>query len=74
MAEEQHEYMPLVAAIQPHTDGSASRVCRWTLTAEERARVARGEDVYFVTPAGIRLTPHSLHIGDPWCDLRGGQG
>jgi hypothetical protein len=65
VAEEQEEYMPLAAAIQEHTDGTYSRICRWTFTAEERIRVAAGEDIYFGTPASIPLTPHWLKVGYP---------
>lgn len=65
IAEEQDEYMPLAAAFLPHSDGSTSRVCRWTLTAEERRQIANGADVYFGTPASIPLTPHWLTVGPP---------
>ena len=63
IAEEQEEYLPLAAAIVEHTDGSTSRVCRWTFTKEERQRIGAGEDIYFATPASVPLTPHSLQVG-----------
>jgi hypothetical protein len=64
IAEEQHEYMPLTAAFVTYSDSDqVVRVCRWTFTAEERARVAAGEDVYFGTPAAIPLMPHWLKVG-----------
>lgn len=62
IAEEQHEYMPLTAAIVRHDDESVQRVCRWTFTSEERARIAAGEDIYFGTRASIQLTPHWLAV------------
>jgi hypothetical protein len=65
VAEDQHDYKPLAAALQPHTDGSTSRVCRWTFSDEERAAIARGEDLYFLTPAWCPLVPHSFKVGYP---------
>lgn len=64
--EDQHEYKPLAAAFQEHADGTFSRVCRWTMSPEERDRIAGGEDIYFITPAILPLTPHSLHVGYPY--------
>lgn len=63
IAEEQHEYMPITAAYVTFPDGVTARVCRWTFTAEERARIAAGEDIYFGTPVGVLLTPHWLRVG-----------
>jgi len=43
-AKDQPEYRPLPVA---RLDGSAGRVIsRWTLTAEEREAIAKGEDLY----------------------------
>jgi hypothetical protein len=64
IAEEQEEFMPITAAIVQFSD-SVQRVCRWTFTPEERARIAAGEDIYFGTPASIQLTPHWLQVGFP---------
>jgi hypothetical protein len=65
IAEEQHEYMTITAAIVHYGDGSTHRVCRWTFTPEERAQIAAGEDIYFGTPATVLLTPHWLTVGFP---------
>lgn len=64
IAEEQEEFMPLAAALQPHTDGSRSVICRWTLTDEERTRIGAGEDIYIAMPQSV--FPHSLSVGDPF--------
>jgi hypothetical protein len=64
IAEHQHEYLTICAAIVEYSD-SAQRVCRWTFTPEERAQIAAGEDIYFGTPADIPLTPHWLKVGFP---------
>jgi len=63
IAEEQAEYAPLAAAIVRYENGAVERVCRWTFTPEERAKIAAGEDVYFGTPASLPLTPHWLAVG-----------
>ena len=65
IAEDQHEYATITAAIVQHSDGDSTRVCRWTFTPEERAKIAAGEDIYFGTIAGIPLMPHWLSVGFP---------
>jgi hypothetical protein len=65
IAEHQLEYMPITACLVQFSDGDVQRVCRWTFTPEERARIAAGEDIYFGTPASIKLTPHWLKVGFP---------
>jgi hypothetical protein len=65
IAEEQLEYEPITASILDYGDGNLQRVCRWTFTPQERARIDGGEDIYFITPASIQLTPHSLRVGFP---------
>lgn len=65
IAENQHEYAPLTACLVQYSDGTVTRVCRWTFTDDERKRIAAGEDIYFGTPAGIQLTPHWLAVGFP---------
>ncbi|HET8777960.1 MAG TPA: hypothetical protein VFN76_09905 [Candidatus Limnocylindria bacterium] len=46
VAENQPEYLPVCVAVYDHGDGSGSLLTRWTLTDEERQRVAAGEDIY----------------------------
>ena len=65
IAEDQLEYMPIVACLVQFSDGTTARVCRWTFTPEERQRIASGEDLYFGTPAGVQLTPHWFTVGFP---------
>ncbi len=65
IAEEQPEYMPVVACLVQFGDGSIVRILRWTFNPEERQRIAAGEDIFFGTPASIQLTPHWLRVGDP---------
>jgi hypothetical protein len=62
-AEDQLEYAPIAGALVQYSDGQMHRVCRWTFTPEERRQIADGEDIYFGTPAGVRLTPHYLQVG-----------
>jgi hypothetical protein len=65
VAEEQEEYRTITAGIVRHDDAHVY-VTRWTMTAEERARVAAGEDVY-VRQLMFRpgMTPIVLSIGAP---------
>ncbi len=65
VAEEQHEFMPLAVTVLPHTDGTCSVVARWTFSADERRRIADGEDVFLGMPAMQRITPHWLCVGPP---------
>lgn len=65
IAEDQHDYMPITAAIVEYSDGVHVRVCRWTFTPEEREQVAAGADLYFATNARIPLMPHSFTVGFP---------
>jgi hypothetical protein len=66
IAEEQHEYMTITAALVEYPDGSVHRVCRWTLTPEERSAIfLGGDDIYFGTPANVALMPHWLVVGWP---------
>lgn len=64
VAEDQHEYMTITAARVRHTDGTHSMYCRWTLTPEERRRVAAGEDIYLAFPE--RVAPHSVSLRPEW--------
>jgi hypothetical protein len=65
IAEEQLEYCPIVVAIveDEAATGGKARVCRWTFSKEEREAIARGEDIYFFTPAAMPLIPHALEVG-----------
>lgn len=45
LAEEQHDYQPITAVVRVREPG-VSLVTRWTMTPEERAKVAAGEDIY----------------------------
>jgi hypothetical protein len=65
IAENQLEYMPVVACQVQFSDGKIARVLRYTFTHEERAKIAAGEDLYFGTPATIQLVPHWFTIGFP---------
>ncbi len=60
IAEEQLEFAPITAALLRSEHGPAhdERICRWTLSEHDRARIAAGEDVYFLTLASIKLCLH----------------
>lgn len=45
LAEEQHTYLPITAAVLQGPLG-VEVVTRWRLSEEERAAVARGDDLY----------------------------
>lgn len=70
VAEEQHEYRPIVAAIRrrrledmPGVE-LVAHVTRWTLTHEERRRIAAGEDVYVEQlTGGGPMQPISVTVG-----------
>ena len=63
-AEEQDEYMPITVAVHPHTDGSRSLLTRWTMTDDERRRVAAGEDIYVAQMNfGGPMTPLLVSVG-----------
>lgn len=63
IAEDQHQYKTLTAAIVNYQNGERVRVCRYTLSNDERDRIANGEDLYFGTPADTPLIPHWLAVG-----------
>ncbi len=66
IAEEQLEFMPISAAyVTFNDDPQVHRICRWTFTPEERAKIAVGEDIYFGTLADNLLMPHWLRVGFP---------
>lgn len=63
VAEEQEEYMPLTVAVYRYGDGSIGLLTRWTFTDEERAAVARGEDVYVMQVGRGSLQPMIVRTG-----------
>ena len=65
IAEDQLEFLPVVACLVRYEDGAVIRVIRYTLTPEERKKITEGEDLYFHTPASQLLQPHSLSVGFP---------
>ena len=60
VAEDQLEYAPVVA-LTTEDNGESWTVVRWTLTDEERQRVASGEDIAVTFPGGA-VMPHSLRL------------
>lgn len=60
VAEEQDEFMTITMARVLHADGTHSMVGRWTLTPEERQRVAAGEDIYVTFP--MHTFPHGISL------------
>ena len=64
VAEEQHEYLQVTAAPVVFNDGTAGLCTRWAFTEEERAAIARGEDLY-VLLLGTRMQPISMTVGKP---------
>lgn len=65
IAEDQLEYMPVVACLVQFGNDPITRVIRYTLTPEERKQIAEGEDLYFGTFAQHMLNPHWLKVGFP---------
>lgn len=73
VAEGQHEYLQLVGAhVRADQEGAVAvgdtprdtLVFRYTLSAEERARVAGGEDIY-LSLMSAPIAPHHLRVGWP---------
>lgn len=76
IAEEQEEYLPVTVASYRFTDTpqAVGVLWRYTFTAEERAAIAAGEDVYImqlqpngpepVTPMSARVGPGSWAAGE----------
>lgn len=65
IAENQLEFAPVRACLIEYADGTVRRCIRYTLTDDERARIARGDDIYFETPAELQLIPHVIMVGSP---------
>lgn len=60
VAEEQEQFSPMTVTRVAVTDGSVEFVGRWTLSADERRRVAAGEDIYVVFPGAVY--PHFIGL------------
>lgn len=71
IAENQEEYLPLCVADYVYQDGVRMILTRWTFTPDERAAIARGEDVYIgqlnfggpMTPLVVQCGPEGLKVG-----------
>lgn len=64
VAEEQEEYMPVTVGVYQYEDGTRVLMTRWTLTPEERQRVADGEDIYVgQLNFGAPMTPLIVQCG-----------
>lgn len=64
IAENQEQYLPITVALYSYTDGSRGILTRWTPSAEERAAIAAGEDIYVLQlNFGGPMTPMSARIG-----------
>lgn len=64
IAENQPEYSPLVGACYVDADGHEYMLTRWRFTAEERARIAAGEDLYLAELTfGRPFTPLMIQVG-----------
>ena len=73
VAEEQLEYLPITVERYTHDNGSVTILTRWTPSAEQRAAIAAGSDVY-VTQLnfGAPMTPMAVYCGaSPWGDGSG---
>ncbi|MDB4884557.1 MAG: hypothetical protein JWL95_3323 [Gemmatimonadetes bacterium] len=62
IAEEQPEYMPVTVAVYQFADGTPALLVRVKPSAEERARIAAGADVY-VMQLGNTLRPMNAYVG-----------
>lgn len=67
VAEEQEEFMTVTATRILCNDGTIQYALRWTLTPEERAAIARGEDVYVFFPKHVY--PHTLALRPEWARI-----
>jgi hypothetical protein len=64
VAEEQEEFKTITMARVAYGDGTHAMVGRWTLTPEERKRVADGEDIYVTFPT--HTFPHTISLRPEW--------
>lgn len=65
VAEEQEEYKPITAGVYSLGEFGHGLLLRFTFTQEERAKLAAGEDVYFMQayPQGGPMTPVAARVG-----------
>lgn len=63
VAEHQEQYQPVTVALYQDEHGTPMRLLRYTFTAEDRARIATGEDVYVALLGGGPMTPISAQVG-----------
>jgi hypothetical protein len=64
VAEDQPEYLPLTIAVYAYSDGTRGLLTRWTFTPDERAAIARGEDIYVhQLNFGTHMTPMIVRCG-----------
>jgi hypothetical protein len=66
VAEHQHEFATITAARYEVSPGEGIRpmrtmVLRYTMSPEERAQIAAGEDIYIAMLGGV--VAHSVHCG-----------
>jgi hypothetical protein len=68
IAEDQLEYKPLVGALYENQQGHTIILTRWRFTAEDRRRIAEGEDLYLgIMTFGAPLQPIDISVGpDRW--------
>jgi hypothetical protein len=66
VAEDQHDYLALTAAVVEWRDGSRGILTRWRLTDDERRRIAGGEDLYVtLLTFGQPMQPLGIDVGTP---------
>lgn len=65
LAEDQHEYAVLTAAVVTYADGQQAMMTRWRLDDAERAKIAAGEDFYLLL-LGRAMQPVAPFVGPPF--------
>lgn len=55
--------MPLTVAVYRYTDGTTGLLTRWTLSKDERAAIANGEDIYVMQLNAGPMTPLIVRAG-----------
>lgn len=67
LAEDQHEFYALTAALVPYEDGTVGVATRWRLSDDERSAIAGGEDVFLILQtADGRPQPVAISVGNPF--------